>query len=278
MLPYQWLLGLPSNPGAGSTPLGRVSMAKAILYDSTMCIGCRLCEKACAEHHNLPYDDDVAKEEKLSAHKLTAVTTHGDKFMRRFCMNCVSPTCASVCPVAALKKSALGPVTYDASRCIGCRYCMFACPYQVPTYQWNSRLPVVKKCDMCADRVAAGMPTACAEACPTGATKFGHRDELIAEARQRLSSATPGQYYPKIYGLEEVGGTSMLLLAAVPFEDLGVKVSLPHEPMPLLTWHALSEIPSIVSVFGVLLGGVWWISHRKEEVAAAERAERGKKP
>ena len=252
-------------------------MAKAILYDSTLCIGCRLCEKACSEHHDLPYNDEIAKEEKLSAHKLTAVTTHGDKFMRRFCMNCVAPTCASVCPVAALKKTALGPVTYDSTRCIGCRYCMLACPYQVPTYQWNSRLPVVKKCDMCADRVAAGSPTACAEACPTGATKFGERDELITEARQRLSAASPGQYYPKIYGIEEVGGTSMLLLAAIPFEELGVKVGLPHEPMPMLTWHALSEIPSIVSVFGILLGGVWWISHRKEEVAAAERATLEKK-
>jgi formate dehydrogenase iron-sulfur subunit len=250
-------------------------MPKAILYDSTMCIGCRLCEKACSEHHNLAYSDDVAKEEILSAHKLTAVTTHGDKFMRRFCMNCISPTCASVCPVAALQKSPFGPVTYDSSRCIGCRYCMLACPYQVPTYQWNNRLPVVKKCDMCADRVFNGLQTACAEACPTGATKFGERDELIAEARQRLA-ANPSQYYQKIYGLEEVGGTSMLLLAAVPFEELGVKVSLPHEPLPMLTWRALSEIPSVVSVFGVLLGGVWWISHRKEEVAAAERAERGK--
>jgi formate dehydrogenase iron-sulfur subunit len=251
-------------------------MPRAILYDSTMCIGCRLCEKACAEHHNLAYNDDIAKEEKLSAHKLTAVTTHGDKFMRRFCMNCVAPTCVSVCPVAALQKSALGPVTYDSSRCIGCRYCMQACPYQVPTYQWNNRLPVVKKCDMCADRVAAGIQTACAEACPTGATKFGERDDLIAEARQRIA-ANPGQYYGQIYGLEEVGGTSMLLLAAVPFEDLGVKVGLPHEPLPSLTWHALSEIPTIVSVFGVLLGGVWWISHRKEEVAAAERAGQEKR-
>jgi formate dehydrogenase iron-sulfur subunit len=153
---------------------------------------------------------------------------------------------------------------------------MLACPYQVPTYQWNSRLPVVKKCDMCADRVLSCLPTACAEACPTGATKFGERDDLIAEARQRLS-ANPGQYYQKIYGLEEVGGTSMLLLAAAPFEELGVKVSLPHEAMPLLTWRALSEIPSIVSVFGVLLGGVWWIRHRTEEVQAAERAAQEKK-
>jgi formate dehydrogenase iron-sulfur subunit len=242
-----------------------------------MCVGCKLCEKACAEHHNLPYNDAIASEEKLSAHKLTAVTTHGDKFMRRICMNCLEPTCVSVCPVAALQKSPNGPVTYDSSRCMGCRYCMFACPFQVPTYQWNSRLPIVKKCDMCADRVAAGFPTECAAACPTGATKFGERDDLIAEARQRIA-ANPEQYYQHIYGIEEVGGTAMLLLAAVPFEQLGVRAGLPHTPLPLLTWRALSEIPSIVTVCSVLLGGVWWLSHRREEVQAAERLDREKKP
>ena len=252
-------------------------MSKGVLYDSTMCVDCKLCEKACAEHHNLPYNDAVASEEKLSAHKLTAVTTHGDKFMRRLCMNCLEPTCVSVCPVAALQKTSNGPVTYDSTRCMGCRYCMFACPFQVPTYQWNSRLPIVKKCDMCADRVGAGLPTECAAACPTGATKFGERDDLIAEARQRIAS-NPGQYYQHIYGLEEVGGTAMLLLASVPFEQLGVRAGLPHTPLPLLTWRALSEIPNIVTVCGVLLGGVWWLSHRREEVQAAERLEREKKP
>jgi formate dehydrogenase iron-sulfur subunit len=242
-----------------------------------MCVGCKLCEKACAEHHSLPYNDAIASEEKLSAHKLTAVTTHGDKFMRRLCMNCLEPTCVSVCPVAALQKSSNGPVTYDSSRCMGCRYCMFACPFQVPTYQWNSRLPTVKKCDMCADRVAAGLPTECAAACPTGATKFGDRDDLIAEARQRIAS-NPDQYYQHIYGIEEVGGTSMLLLASVPLEQLGVRAGLPHTPLPLLTWRALSEIPNIVTVCGVLLGGIWWLSHRREEVQAAERLERERKP
>lgn len=251
-------------------------MAKGLLYDSTMCIGCRLCEKGCAEHHKLPYDDAIASEEKLSAHKLTAITTHGDKFMRRLCMNCLEPTCVSVCPVAALQKSANGPVTYDASRCMGCRYCMFACPFQVPTYQWNNRLPIIKKCDMCADRVAAGLQTACAEACPTGATKFGERQDLIAEARRRLASS-PGQYSQHIYGIEEVGGTSVLLLASASFDQLGVRAGLPNTPMPVLTWRALSEIPSIVTVCSVLLGGVWWLSHRREEVQAAERKEREEK-
>src|SRR5574337_1151125 len=162
-------------------------MSKAILYDATQCINCKLCEKACADRNHLPYNDEIAGEEKLSAHKLTYVMAHGEKFLRRLCMNCEDPTCASVCPVAALRKTPEGPVTYDASRCIGCRYCMMACPFEVPKYEWNCLFPRIRKCDMCADRVAAGRPTACAEACPTGATKFGDRDALIAEARERLA-------------------------------------------------------------------------------------------
>ena len=158
-------------------------MSLAILYDSSICIGCRECEKACAARWKLPYNDAIAAEEQISAHKLTAIQTHGARYSRRLCMHCADPTCVSVCPVGALKKTALGPVVYDQTKCIGCRYCMLACPFQVPTYEWSSRLPIVRKCDMCYERVSHGKPTACTEACPTGATMCGDRDALIAEAR-----------------------------------------------------------------------------------------------
>ena len=131
-------------------------MSKALLYDSTVCIGCKQCEQACASQNKLPYDDAIASEEIQSAHKMTVVLTRGDKFMRRLCMNCEEPSCASVCPVGALQKTALGPVTYDASKCMGCRYCMVACPFSVPKYEWGKLLPKVQKCTMCPDRVAAG--------------------------------------------------------------------------------------------------------------------------
>jgi formate dehydrogenase iron-sulfur subunit len=251
-------------------------MSKALLYDATLCIGCKQCEVACAERNGLPYDDSIAGEDRLSDHKLTAILTVGDKFMRRLCMNCSDPACASVCPVGAFQKTPLGPVVYDQSRCIGCRYCMLACPFQVPAYQWNKRLPIVMKCDLCSDRVAAGRPTACTEICPTGANKFGERDELIAEARRRIQD-NPQQYLPHILGLEEVGGTSVLMLSAVPFAEFGYPADLPHEPLPLFTWRALRYVPDIVIVGSVLLSGVYWITHRRDEVAAAEAAEtRGK--
>jgi formate dehydrogenase iron-sulfur subunit len=249
-------------------------MSKAILYDATLCVGCRLCEKACAERNNLAYDDNIASHEVLSASKLTTIVTRGDKFMRRLCMNCQDPACASVCPVGALRKTLDGPVTYDESRCMGCRYCMVACPFSVPKYEWSKVLPRVRKCDMCADRVAAGRLTACAEACPTGATKFGDRDELIAEAKDRIAKS-PDQYLNHIYGLEEVGGTSTLLLSSVPFDSFGYHTTT--QPLPMLTYRVLSHIPDLVSMGGVLLGGVWWITHRREEVAAHEAQERGAK-
>src|SRR5579862_8472224 len=229
-------------------------MSKAILYDATMCVGCKACEKACAERNALPYDDEIAAESKQSAHKFTVVLSSGDKFMRRLCMNCQDPACASACPVGALQKTTEGPVTYDGSRCIGCRYCMVACPFSVPKYEWNRILPLVKKCDMCSDRVAKGEPTACAAVCPTGATKFGDRDALVAEAKSRIAS-NRGQYVDHIYGLNEAGGTSVLLLSSVPFEQFGYKGNLPREPVPVLTYRALSHVPDVVAVGTALLGG-----------------------
>jgi formate dehydrogenase iron-sulfur subunit len=174
-----------------------------------------------------------------------------------------------VCPVGALQKTALGPVIYEEDRCMGCRYCMLACPHQVPVYEWSSRLPRVKKCNMCYERVKAGKPTACSEACPTGATITGEHDALVQEARRRIA-ANPKQYYDHIYGLHEAGGASVLFLAAVQLEQLGLRAHLPEEPLPLLTRRVLQFVPDVVGIGSVLLGGVYWITHRREEVAAAE--------
>ncbi len=244
-------------------------MSKGLLYDATLCIGCKACEQACAEKNKLPYTDAIAGEEQTSDHKFTAVVTRGDKFMRRLCMNCADPACASVCPVGALRKTAAGPVIYEENRCMGCRYCMAACPFAVPKYEWGKLLPRIRKCTMCADRVAAGQPTACAEACPTGATRFGEHDELLLEARQRVWN-NRGKYVDHILGRFEVGGTSVLLLSGVPFEQFGYRTDLPGDPLPTLTYRVLSRIPDIVPLAGVLLGGIWWITHRREEVAAVE--------
>lgn len=245
-------------------------MSKAILYDATVCIGCKQCEQGCADQNKLPYTEAIAAEPIQSEHKFTVVMARDEKFMRRLCMNCEEPACASVCPVGALKKTALGPVAYDAYKCMGCRYCMVACPFSVPKYEWNNNLtPKVRKCTMCSERVEAGQKTACAEACPTEATKFGEREELLEEARKRIRE-NPGNYVNKIYGEHEVGGTSVLLLSSVPFEDFGYRTDLVKDPLPMYTYRVLSRIPDFLPLAGALLGGTWWITHRRAEVAAAE--------
>jgi formate dehydrogenase iron-sulfur subunit len=248
-------------------------VSKAILYDATQCIGCLQCEEGCAKENGLPYDEGVKNEKRTSDHKYTFVSVKKgageEKYMRRLCMHCEDPTCVSVCPVGALEKTKLGPVTYDADKCMGCRYCMVACPFGVPKYEWTKAIPRVRKCIMCSERVAAGKQTACAEACPVGATIFGERETLLAEARRRIRE-NPTAYINHIYGEKEVGGTSTLLLSAVPFGDYGYPTHYGNEALPPLTGKVLEHVPDVVTVGAALLGGIYWISNRRDIVSAVE--------
>lgn len=247
-------------------------MSFGLLFDSTRCIGCGACSNACKEANGLP----EPVEERTTAYTWTTLETHDDRYVRRLCFHCLVPTCASVCPVAALQKTPEGPVVYDPGRCIGCRYCIMACPFGVPKYQWDRPVPIVGKCIMCHDRVVRGQPTACAEVCPESATIFGARDALVREAQARIAAA-PDAYVPHVYGLTEAGGTSVLMLAAVAFARLGLPANVPAEPIPLRTWEVLSKIPPFASVWGAFLLGVHWITKRREEVRAAERAATGRR-
>ena len=249
-------------------------MSKGILYDATKCIDCKQCEQACAAENGLPYDDKVAAQEVTSAHKYTVVLAKDDKFMRRLCMNCEDPACASVCPVGAMKKTALGPVTYDKGKCMGCRYCMAACPFGVPKYEWDKAIPAVRKCTMCSKRVAEGKQTACAEICPTGATLFGNRDSLLEEAKKRIHDS-PDQYQHHIFGENEVGGTSVMLLSSGRHSiSLDIRADLTERALPMYTYQVLSRIPDFVPLFGTMLGGIYWITHRRQDVAEAEAEEK----
>ena len=252
-------------------------MSKAILYDATQCVGCLECEKACAAQNDLPYDDAVAKVKQTSATKYTYVAVKNDtgeeKYMRHLCMHCLDPTCVSVCPVKALVKTKEGPVVYDASKCMGCRYCIQACPFQIPKYEWTKAIPTVKKCIMCSDRVAAGKQTACAEACPTGATLFGDRDLLLVEARKRLDE-NPLQYFHHIYGEKEAGGTGVMMLSSVRMGEWGFPTNLGTESLPSLTEGVLSHVPDVVTIGSAVLGGIYWITHRRDIVRKAEEEDK----
>jgi formate dehydrogenase iron-sulfur subunit len=256
-------------------------MSRGLLFDSTLCIGCLECESGCAAENGLPYDETIAAAKKSSEHKFTYINAvqaddGEEKYMRHLCMHCTDPACVSVCPVAALEKTEAGPVVYDADKCMGCRYCMVACPFGVPKYEWASLTPEIKKCTGCYERVREGKPTACSEACPTGATISGERTALIAEAQKRIRE-NPDGYYPHVFGVEEVGGTSTFFLSSVPFEEFGLKGDYPAEPLPMLTFKALSKIPSIVTTGVVLLGGIYWITNRRDDVARVERNDDGEK-
>ncbi len=244
---------------------GPVTNGHALLLDTTRCIGCGACSAACKEQNGLPLEI----EDRSTAYTWTNVEKRAGQNVRRMCMHCLSPTCVSVCPVGAMQKSPTGPVVYDSKKCIGCRYCIQACPFDVPKYQWDKAIPVVAKCIMCAPRLAKGKPTACASVCPTGATLFGKRDELISVARSRIAGS-PGKYVDHIYGLDEAGGTSVLMLSSVPFGKLGLREGLPKRPLGDLTWQVLSHVPDIVTMGGALLYGIYWITKRREHVQRIE--------
>lgn len=245
-----------------------MNQAKALLIDVSKCIGCGACVEACMQAHGQQGDYEQVKD--LSANNFTAVQEKGDYYVRRLCMHCLQPTCVSVCPVGALQKTAAGPVIYEASRCIGCRYCMQACPFSVPRYEWNKVVPRVAKCDLCATRKEGG--TACAAVCPEAATMFGTRDEMLAMAHRRIES-NPSGYVQHVYGEDEVGGTGVLMISPVPLEQLGYPTGLPQDPLPMRTWASLSHVPDVISIGGTFLLAIWWITRRREEVARVEGAE-----
>lgn len=236
---------------------------KGLLIDTTLCVGCMSCYMACKEINGLPNTDQT----ELDRNTFTVVKRVKGYNVRRLCMHCVNPACVSVCPVGALQKTPEGPVIYEAYRCIGCRYCMMACPFQIPTYEWHGMTPRVRKCFMCYQkRVSKGLPTACAEACPYGATIFGAREQLLAIARKRILFH-PKQYVRHIYGESELGGTGTLYLAGIPFSNFGLREDFRNEPLPTLTWNVLSRLPDIVVMAALMMAGVVWIINRRIELA-----------
>jgi formate dehydrogenase iron-sulfur subunit len=236
---------------------------KAILFDANSCVGCEACMEACQEKNGLPEEAGRG----LSASRYTNLEDHDDIYLRRMCMHCLEPSCASACPVGALHKTAEGPVVYDYEKCMGCRYCMVACPFHVPRYEWSSRLPRVHKCQMCPDRLAEGRPTACSEACPAEATIFGDRVDMIAEAWRRISQ-DPDSYAPHVYGLEEAGGTGVLVIGPQELLDAAFDPRVPLESLPEKTWVVLSQIPTAVGVAGCTMLGINWIIRRRMKMMA----------
>ena len=241
-----------------------------ILFDANQCVGCGACMEACRAENGLP-ESDQTDGLKLSETDFCVIEEVDDVYLRRMCMHCLEPSCASACPVGALHKTPEGPVVYDFDKCIGCRYCMVACPFSIPRYEWSSITPRVRKCQLCPERLKAGRPTACSEACPAEATVSGERSQLLAEAWKRIS-ADPDSYTPRVYGASEAGGTSVLIIGPPEVMD-AFDPRIPNESLPKKTWAVLSQIPTAVGTAGGGLLAVNWIIRRRMTLAA-ERARR----
>ncbi len=207
-----------------------------VLVDTTLCIGCRKCEFACNDVNGLPnqpiinFDDKsvFSEQRRLTDTQYTVVNRYEGKGpdnlpldVKIQCLHCEQPACVSACIVGALEKQPNGAVTYDVWKCIGCRYCMVACPFQVPAYEYNDALtPRVMKCTLCFTRLEEGKFPGCVEICPEEALTFGRREDLLELAREKIHRF-PERYVDHIYGEKEVGGTSWLYLTSVPFSEIG---------------------------------------------------------
>ena len=226
------------------------SQQYAMLHDTTRCIGCQACERACCEKNGFPAPEtepEIGHERVTSPEALTVVNAKvtgktTSVFCKTQCMHCDQPACVSACLVNAMYKTAEGPVIWKEDKCMGCRYCMIACPYDVPKFEYGSINPRIRKCVMCYDRLQEGKIPACAEACPQEAILFGKRGDLLDIARKRIYDH-PSTYIRHIYGENEVGGTNMLYLASVPFEQLGFRTDLGTTPYPEYTKTFLYSVP-----------------------------------
>ena len=279
--------------------------AVGMLYDATLCVGCKACVAKCKEVNHMPpvpmgTDRHADFALDLSAQTLNVIKIHTDgngtlkdsprdgfSFEKRSCMHCVDPGCVSVCPVKALiRHPVTGIISYNDDVCIGCRTCMTGCPYNVPQYDYDNPFGKIHKCQMCNQkgvaRIDQGGMTGCAEACPTGATLFGSRTALLAEAKRRLA-LKPGetylyprgdvrkpdsfheklvpQYQKTVWGEKEAGGTNVMHLSAVPYDQIGMP-PLGERSHASISEGVQSTLYSFMALPAIALGGFTWLVKR----------------
>lgn len=287
--------------------------AVGMLYDSTLCIGCKACMVACKQANGMPIEStdenpvwdapletsgstlNVIKLYKNGSGEKKDQVEDGFAFMKRHCLHCVDPSCISVCPVSAMTK---GPVTgiveHHKDRCIGCRYCVYSCPFGIPKYEYNEAFGQIQKCQFCAHLQAKGEIPACCDVCPTGATLFGRVDDLKKESERRLQKnpgdkyvfprgkfgsdrppheGTIANYQEHVYGLNELGGTQILYMSAVPFDKLGLPVNVPDFGYPTLAEGIQHAVYKWMLAPAILLGGLAYVVHRNTAKKSDAKAE-----
>ncbi len=275
--------------------------AVGLLYDAALCVGCKACVAACKEANNLPAEfttpdqlwdtpvDTTAKTfNVIKMFRSGTMETKDDPdngyaFMKTSCLHCNDPSCVSACPVSAMTKNPeTGIVGYDPNICIGCRYCVAACPFGIPKYDYSSPTGQIGKCQLCRHRMQDGHYAACAEVCPTGATLFGKASDLLAEAKRRLAlkpgttavfprgelggkdqsyENVVGHYQQHVYGEKEVGGTQVIKLSAVPFDKVGQR-PLPEESSSSKSETLQHTLYGHMALPLVVLGGMTYFAKR----------------
>jgi formate dehydrogenase iron-sulfur subunit len=279
---------------------------RTTLIDIANCIGCRACQVACKQWNDKEGEDTDLQAHmgfqnpaSLSARTYTLISFHevdnpkkpegfDNAFVMRRCFHCLEPGCVSACPTTALYRQADGPVAYDAAKCIGCRYCMLACPWDVPTAEWDKLAPKIEKCTHCNDRTSQPAPIAfngvkapesetkrfldtiatpaCVKACPADALRYGTRDEMLAMAKKRIADR-PDKYVDHVYGEKELGGTTVLYVSPVPFDKLGFP-TFGEKPYPKFTAAALGAVPPAVMAIGALLGAAYAYFRKRVQAVA----------
>jgi len=246
----------------------------AVLVDITKCIGCRACQVSCKRWNELPGEITTLKTDwtnppNLSYNTYTHIRFNFDynansdtsvwHFLNWRCMHCANPACLEACPVKAIVKTDEGAVVINNEVCIGCKYCISACPFDIPKY--NEQLEKVSKCHMCFDRIPEKEP-ACVQACPTDALVFDERDKIIAMATDRKAKIN-GYIYGDVDN-KPLGGTGFIYVSDVPLTSLGVpevgeNLSL---EVPILSNSKLLLIPAVAGGLAYLVA---WRKNRMEE-------------
>ncbi len=256
-----------------------------VLVDLSRCVGCRSCEAACNKEQGLPEPEKPfndysvfderhhGQQRRTDETRYTVVNRYDVEdyphplYRKIQCNHCQEPACLTSCFVNAYTKTPEGAVIYDSTVCVGCRTCMIACPFYIPTFKYSSPFdPKIMKCIFCYDtRLKHGKPPACVEACPQEALTFGKRADLIKVGRQRIRE-NPGNYVNHIYGEHEAGGTAWMYLSSVPFEQVGFDVHVPKEPILNYVKDFLSIVPMVLTIWPGLFAGLHLLATRKDKL------------
>lgn len=249
-------------------------MAKyGFLIDASRCIDCRACLVACSVENNVSMSNTRIWIKDTG---LMGSFPEIEHFTAPYhCMHCEDPSCVSACTVGALQQNKDGIVVYDHEACIGCRYCMYACPFEVPHFEWDQRLALIAKCDMCEERLEEGQDEpACAATCPTDAIQFGLRTDMLKMAHERIANE-PDRYIDHVFGEHENGGTSTFYLSPVSYDKLDFPTIETTESPAEYNRMATEKGTPIIATTAAVSMTAFYLALEKKEKAHASDEESG---